>query len=972
MSPADLADAERETRLNHILADYFDAVERGEHGDPERMLIRHPDLAVELKAFFAEQEQVFGLAGPLRTLIRAEPAASPRTEEFPTEEAGGRISSAAPRCFGDYEVLDEMARGGMGVVYRARQRGLNRLVALKVIRAGQCASVEEVRRFRNEAEMVALLDHPHVVPVHEVGEQAGQLYFSMKLIEGGSLAEHLNRYREDPQAAADLLATVARAVHHAHQRGVLHRDLKPSNILLDKDDRPHVTDFGLARRVAVDSSLTQSGAIVGTPSYLAPEQTTGQKGTVTTATDVYGLGAVLYALLAGRPPFQAENVLETLEQVREREPPSPRAVNRRVSRDLETICLKCLAKEPQRRYASALALAEDLDRFLAGKPIRGRRVGAWERSIKWARRRPLVVAVAGLVLAVLLLGGAILAREAWQRAAVARAVEPALERAELLQEQEWYEEALGILAVAERQLEGRGLGAIRQRVNQRKRDLEMLMRLRDARLRFEFGDWAIGPDFAGSDRKYGEAFAWYDLYVTTLNPNEAARRVRASAINTQLILGLDDWAFSKDRKDKKDKTGGASLRALTDLADDDPWRRRLRAAVGRRDRAMLEELAREEDIASQPPSNVLLLADVLYKAKSLASAERLLRQIQQRFPRKFEVNRQLGMVLLYKEPKDPAGAVRFLQVAVSLQPQIASAYIDLCYCLNQQEKFTEAIEVIEKAIELMPDSAPAYDELANAYRGLGKRKEAFAADQKAIEVNPNYATAHWNLGLNLANQGRFAESLAALKRSLAVGVQVPGTNDPHAQWVSRAELFVKLDSELPKLLAGEVRPADAAECLALALLCHRYKQRYAAAARFYADAFAADAKLVASPLASLYRFYAACSAIGASAGEGQDARNLPDKARETLRRQALDWLRADLAVYRRLLDLAPGKPRPRVQQDMQIWQREDDLAGVRRPEALARLPEHEQLTWLKLWGDVADTLNRAEGNAAPQNKSAPK
>src|SRR5260370_19793694 len=218
----------------------------------------------------------------------------------------------------------------MGVVYKARQRSLGRLVALKMIRLDRAAFPAEGRRFRNEAEMAAGLDHPHIVPVYEVAEHAAQLYFSMKLIEGGSLADRLDQYRGDPQAAARLVATVARAVHYAHQRGILHRDLKPGNILLDSAGQPHVTDFGLARRVASDSSLTQSGALVGTPSYMAPEQTSGQRGAVTTAADGYGLGAVLYALLTGGPPFRADTVMDTLLLVREREPVPPSRSNPKV------------------------------------------------------------------------------------------------------------------------------------------------------------------------------------------------------------------------------------------------------------------------------------------------------------------------------------------------------------------------------------------------------------------------------------------------------------------------------------------------------------------------------------------------------------------------------------------------------------------------------------------------------------------
>src|SRR5947209_2764776 len=229
----------------------------------------------------------------------------------------------------------------------------------------------------------------------------------MKLIEGGSLDRQLARFSAEPKAAARLLAAVARAVHHAHQRGILHRDLKPGNILIDAAGQPHVTDFGLAKRVEVDSSLTQSGVLIGTPSYMAPEQTSGVRGAITTATDVYGLGAVLYAMLTGRPPFRGDHVLETLRQVREQEPQSPSAVNSRVDRDLATITLKCLRKEPEQRYASAEELAADLERYLAGEPILARPQGRAARVRRWCRRNPLVASLTGTaaVLAALLVAG---------------------------------------------------------------------------------------------------------------------------------------------------------------------------------------------------------------------------------------------------------------------------------------------------------------------------------------------------------------------------------------------------------------------------------------------------------------------------------------------------------------------------------------------------------------------------------------
>jgi hypothetical protein len=315
------------------------------------------------------------------------------------------------RCFGDYEIRRELGRGGMGIVYEARQLSLNRPVALKMIRAGVLAGDAELRRFRNEAEAVAAMDHSGIVPVHEVGEHEGQRYLSMKLVPGGSLADRLDGYRNDPRAAARLVAEAAEAVHHAHQRGILHRDLKPANILIDEQGQPHITDFGLARRVGGDSELTETGAILGTPAYMSPEQASGHRAAVTTASDTYGLGAVLYALLAGKPPFASESLLETLDAVRSRLPEPPSRLNAQVPRDLEVICLKCLEKEPSRRYVTARDLAEDLRRWLAGEPIAARPVGRAMRLWMWGRRNPALAGMA-TALAMALVGG--LAGTTWK------------------------------------------------------------------------------------------------------------------------------------------------------------------------------------------------------------------------------------------------------------------------------------------------------------------------------------------------------------------------------------------------------------------------------------------------------------------------------------------------------------------------------------------------------------------------------
>ncbi len=302
-----------------------------------------------------------------------------------------RVGNRGPRMFGDYEVIEEIDHGGMGVVYKARQVSLNRVVALKMILSGQFAGAEEIRRFLTEAEAAANLNHPNIVSIYEVGQHEGRHYFSMRFVPGRSLA----RLREDGdwrfddgRAAARLLAKVARAVHYAHQQGILHRDLKPGNILVDAEGEPHVTDFGLARQLTKDSSLTLSGALLGTPSFMAPEQAAGKIRELTPAADIYSLGSVLYFLLTGAPPFAAESLLDTLAQVLGGEVVLPRAVNPRVPRDLEQICLRCLQKPPEQRYDSAGALAEDLERFLRNEPVEVRARGGWERLLLWIRRQP--------------------------------------------------------------------------------------------------------------------------------------------------------------------------------------------------------------------------------------------------------------------------------------------------------------------------------------------------------------------------------------------------------------------------------------------------------------------------------------------------------------------------------------------------------------------------------------------------------
>jgi WD40 repeat protein len=407
-----------------VIADYL-----GEIPDVGRSALRSELIGLEQEMRQSDETSARPDSGPIADAPTIEPASPPTApipglgnpsvhEEAtvaPRDQATVDLGSCTPappeasgparvRYFGDYEIERELARGGMGVVFRARQISLNRPVALKMILAGQLANDTDVKRFYTEAEAAANLDHPGIVPIFEVGQHEGQHYFSMGFVEGQSLAQKLADGPLPLREAAALMVKVAEAVEYAHNHGVIHRDLKPANILLDQAGNPRVTDFGLAKKLEADSGLTGSGQIMGTPSYMPPEQAGGRRGEVGPAADVYALGATLYALVTGRPPFQAATPMDTLLQVISDEPVSPRRLNASVPLDLETICLKCLEKEPGKRYAGAAAMGEDLRCLLAGEPIWARPVGSAERAWRWCRRNPVVAGLAAGIALALVLG----------------------------------------------------------------------------------------------------------------------------------------------------------------------------------------------------------------------------------------------------------------------------------------------------------------------------------------------------------------------------------------------------------------------------------------------------------------------------------------------------------------------------------------------------------------------------------------
>lgn len=411
--------AKSEKTIDDVIAEYVQAAERGSPPEPTEFLRKYPQFRAELNDFIelhgklTASGQIFRtsasslsgtqamLDGSARILDPRPSLQHPHRSSFDVAKSpsgdGGSVASHPPKFLADYEILEEIDRGGMGVVYKARHQRLNRIVALKLIRSGELASEEEVRRFMREAEAAAALTHPGIVPIYEVGQFHGLVYYTMAYIEGDSLADIVAQGAMDPADAVRITHKLCVAVEFAHQSGIYHRDLKPANVLINEHGQPVIIDFGLAKVVQQDQSLTATGQILGTPAYMTPEHASGREKDAGPAADVYALGAILYCLCAGQPAFSGPTPFDVLLQVLDRRPPNPSKLNKRVSKEIDVVCLRSLEKQPELRYPTATALAADLQRILKGEMIDKPQENIWQSLIKWWQREPILVAhVAGI------------------------------------------------------------------------------------------------------------------------------------------------------------------------------------------------------------------------------------------------------------------------------------------------------------------------------------------------------------------------------------------------------------------------------------------------------------------------------------------------------------------------------------------------------------------------------------------------
>jgi serine/threonine-protein kinase len=736
-------------------------------GSPEEACRSCPELLPQVRADL----------GRLRRLERDVDAIFPSSEPAVGRGRADQPTAELPRVVG-YEVQAVVGHGGMGVVYRARHLRLDRAVALKMLLAGAYAGPEERERFQREAEAAAGLRHANIVQLYDAGELDGRPYFTMELVEGGSLAQKIAGMPQPARPSAALMVQLAEAVQFAHQSGIVHRDLTPANVLLATDGTPKVTDFGLARRLEGGSGLTLSGIPMGTPSYMAPEQARGEKGAVGPSTDVYALGATLYEMLTGRPPFRAETSTGTLQQVLHDDPVPPSRLNPAVPRDLQTICLKCLSKEPPRRYASAAALADDLRRFLRWEPIAARRAGPLERLARWARRSP---AAAGLVGVALLAASTVLGAGGWLTGRLirtARAVRGDLRQAERWQRQAAFPEAGVALERAKARLGEGGPVWLYPVVEAARHDHQFLVRLETIRLNrctLVEGHYnhagLLRFNRARADRDYAEAFRDHGLGTPPDDPQGVAARVRASKWAAHIVAALDDWAVCAVDPARQDWLLGVARRA-----DPDPWRDRVRDAAVWRDGKKLSELAQAAPLPDQPVPLLLALGERLSATEEDGVV--FLKRVQEQYPDEFWVNFALALALhgAGRHPGgDPAPALAYYERALKIRPDALAVANDAGvvlidkHWLGDNERLGRgpgAITVFHQLVRNAPYFAPGFNNLGVAWKYKGDWQQAGLAFQDALWNDPALAASHINLGEIRAGSGDLIEAIPDYRRAL--------------------------------------------------------------------------------------------------------------------------------------------------------------------------------------------------------------
>jgi tetratricopeptide (TPR) repeat protein len=773
--------------MEDLVEELTNRVQAGEAVDVEAYAARHPEHAQAIRDLFPALQVLGAMSG----------SGAPSQESANLPAAG---------TLGDFRLIREVGRGGMGVVYEAEQISLGRRVALKVLPFAATLDPRHLQRFHNEARAAASLDHPHIVKVHAVGQERGVHYYAMQFIDGQTLAAFIDQQRargtaDQPTAAspappaadtapvaaaatepaprdrayfrraAEWGIQAAEALEQAHQLGVFHRDIKPANLMLDGRGQLWVADFGLAR-TAADSGLTLTGDLVGTLRYMSPEQALAQRVVIDHRTDVYSLGATLYELLALRPAFSGADRQELLRQIAFEEPVRLRRVNRAIPAELETIVLKALEKNPQERYATAQELADDLRHWLKDQPIRARRPSLMQRARRWARRhRALMVAAAAvLVISVAVLGGSVgwvASDRAARQAKTAEVAEAGLEEVARLQQRGRVPEALVAARRLAALLERDGAeGSLRRRVDARVADLALLDKLENVRLEMT-ADKDGHFDWEGANALYGQTFRDAGLDVEALPEGEAAERIRQSTVAAELAAVLSHWAVVRWEVMGEGDASAMALVRVARLADPGNWGARVQEALERKDGQALLEVTSSEEVLRLPRTALIVLGTHLLRDNwARGQAEAFLRQAQRQYPDDFWLSYNLLEFFRHTQPPDREEALRFAAVALALRPDSLPAHINLGVALAGNGRLDEAIAEYHEALRLKMDDPGAHNNLGNALRDKGDLGGAIAEYREAIRLKKDYAEAHNNLGNALCANGELDGAIGECREAI--------------------------------------------------------------------------------------------------------------------------------------------------------------------------------------------------------------
>jgi serine/threonine protein kinase/Flp pilus assembly protein TadD len=809
-------DAGPDQGLAVLLEQVTARLQAGEPVDADELAAAHPEHAERLRQ----------LLPSLRLL--ADASRHGLNGLSPSAALTGLTDDLSGEPLGDFRLLREVGRGGMGVVYEAEQLSLRRRVALKVLPWAAALDPKQLQRFKNEALAAASLKHDHIVQVFAVGCERGVHFYAMEYVEGQTLAQliaALHRGDRPPAAgdaildyppstgaaptaavaalstertgpkgrefyrwAAGLIAQAADALEHAHGLGIVHRDVKPGNLLVDEAGKLYVSDFGLAR-FGPDAGLTVSGDLLGTLRYMAPEQALARHGLVDHRTDVYSLGATLYELLTGRPAVDAADRAEVLRRIAFEDPAPPRKLDKAIPAELETVTLKCLAKNPSERYATAGELADDLRRWLGHQTIKAKPPSLRQKAAKWARRhRPAVAAVAVCAIAaVTALAGStgwVASERAARRADVERRADDFLREAGRLYGEGKRLEALAEAEKAQAALDGGGTSeGIRRRVQESVTDLGMIGRLEGIRLQeraLENTPLARGPASiwkptdGSADQAYARAFREYGIDVDALDPAEAAGRIRAKGVRAELAAALDGWALVRRSSRPEGDGGWKRLLAVARTADPGGASDRVRLALERGSKEALLELAATVKGSELPPATVVLLGDALIAAGAADQAVRLLRPVQFRRPDDFWVNHSLARAFAKVQPPQRNEAVRYFTAALARRPQSPEAGMNLGIALDRLGRYDEAETVLREVTRTAPDYAPAYNILAWHLFERLDLDGAVAAEREAIRLKPDWGWAYHHLGYLLSAKRDWDGAIAAHREAYRLDPSLMG------------------------------------------------------------------------------------------------------------------------------------------------------------------------------------------------------